>query len=172
MWMQVSRYGAALAAAVALTVSGCGGGSDGDNNEGSPQTTADSGDSADTGGGTPGAVFANEDCRQLADAFDQGNLASSLTSGEDPTADLEATAAYLREAADEVPDEIADDVDVLADAYDDLAERAADVDWAGLKSGNPAAAASAAQLGTSFASADFAAAAQNLAGFVSENCTG
>jgi hypothetical protein len=169
------RYAAALVLACGITVVGCGGGdsdSSSDSDDETAQTpSAPSNDSDDGGGSTASAFFANADCRQLARAFDQNGLSSALTSGDDPTADLEATAEFLEEASDEAPEEIADDVQVLADTYADLAETSADIDWDGIRSGNPAAAIGAAQFGQTFADSSFAEAAQNLATFVAENCT-
>jgi hypothetical protein len=157
----------------AVTIAACGGGGDDDSGSGSSVSSAPSGNDlpdVDVDGSAAGLV--NEDCRQLAEAFDQSDVASSFTSGDDPTADLEATAEYLQEASDEVPEEISGDVETLAEVYADLADRAGDVDWEGIKSGNPAAAVSAAQLSGAFASSDFLTASQNLANFVRENCTG
>jgi hypothetical protein len=172
------RYAAALALACGIAVVGCGGGdsdSSSDSDDETTQTTqtrrGTTHDSGDNSGSNGAAFFANADCRQLSRAFDQGQLSSSLTTGDDPTADHEATAEFLDEASDEAPEEIADDVQVLANAYQDLAERSADIDWAGIRSGNPAAAIGAAQLGQAFADSSFAEAAQNLSAFVAENCT-
>jgi hypothetical protein len=172
------RYALAVVVACSLAAAGCGGGGDdSDTSNGSDETeqpneTTSSSRGSDSDSGTiASGFFANADCRQLARAFDQSELGSSLTSGDDPTADLQATADFLDEASDDAPAEVADDVEVLADVYADLAEQSADVDWEGIRDGNPAAAVGAAQLGQAFATPGFAEAAQNLSAFVAENCT-
>ena len=168
------RYALAVVVACSLAAAGCGGG-DSDTSNGSDDTeqtrhTPSSKGGSDSGTNASG-FFASADCRQLARAFDQNNLGSSLTSGDDPTEDLQATADFLDAASDDAPAEVADDVQVLADAYADLADASADVDWEGIRDGDPAAALGAAQLGQAFAAPGFATAAQNLSAFVTENCT-
>jgi hypothetical protein len=164
---------AVLAAFVFITV-GCGGGSDGDDASGTSQTTHET----NTGSGSDDSdldsatgFFASADYRQLARAFDSSRLGRAFSSGVDPTEDLQTAADFLDEAADKAPEEISGDVQVVANAYDDLAEESADVDWPGIRSGNPAAIAGAAQLGQAFASPDLVDALQNLSTYVRENCT-
>jgi hypothetical protein len=175
-----TRSTLALVTILALGAAGLAGcGSDGSSakeSEPSESSTTDASptsrsDDAGSGGTDGSGALASDECRQLADAFDQDQFSGSFTDGNDPTENLERAAAALRDAADEVPDEIRDDVETLADAYDELADEAADVDWDGLRSGNAAAIAAAAQLGQAFAATDFVEAATNLARYTASNCT-
>lgn len=122
-----------------------------------------------SGGGVGG--FSTEECRQLADAFDQADLGNSVASGDDPTPELEASAQQLSDAAGKAPDEVRGDIETLADFYERLAAASGDVDWDGIQSGNPAAIAGAAQFAQEFASQpDVVTASQNLATWAAENC--
>ncbi len=168
------RCALAVVVACTLAAAGCGGSSDTSNGSGDAEQTRDtprSKSGSDSGTSSSG-FFANADCRQLVRAFDQGNLGSSLANGDDLTEDFKRTADFLDQASDDAPSEVADDVQVLADAYAELADRSAGVDWKGIRDGKPAAALEAAQLGRVFADPDFAKAAQNLSAFVAENCAG
>ena len=159
---------------------GCGGD---DESAETTTTEADSGDtttteseSGDTDTTDPasgsGADFTSEECRQLAEAFDNAELGAALQSGEDPTEQLEAAAELLQEAADRAPDEVRDDIETLAETYGELAETSAGVDWDGIRSGDPAAVAGATQFAQAFGSdAEFVTAAQNLSTWAMENCT-
>ena len=168
------------ALALAGLVAGCGG--DDESTETTTTTESESGDTTTTesdSGDTDttdsasggGAEFTSEECRQLAEAFDNAELGTALQTGEDPTEQLEAAAQLLQEAADRAPDEVRDDIETLADTYGELAETSADVDWDGIRSGNPAAIAGATQLAQVLtADAEFATAAQNLSAWSVENC--
>ncbi len=166
---------AVVAACVFITV-GCGGGSSSssssdDASDAGQTTRSTNKGSGDSGSGSAaGGFFANADCRQLARAFDSSGLGSAFSSGDDPTKDLQAAADFLDQAADEAPQEISGDVQVVADAYHDLAKRSSDVDWAGIRNGNPAAIASVSQFGQAFANPDLTEALQNLSKYVTENC--
>lgn len=169
---------AALAAA-AMVVVGCGGDDDAADSTSTTEsadtettetetTEPDTTDSPD--GGSAG--FSSEDCQQLAEAFDQSELGATLDGTTDPTPQLEEVARYLEEAATEVPDAVVGDVEVLADVYGQLAAASADVNWEGLTSGDPAAAAGAAEIGQIYAAnPEFVTAAQNLSVWAAENCT-
>jgi hypothetical protein len=163
---------AVVAACVFITV-GCGGGGSDDASDADQTTrsTSKGSGSGDSGSGSAaGGFFANADCRQLAKAFDSSGLGSAFSSGDDPTKDLQAAADFLDQAADEAPQEISGDVQVVADAYHDLAKQTSGVDWAGLRNGNPAAIASVSQFGQAFANPDLTDALQNLSKYVTENC--
>ena len=169
--------GAVVVLAVAGLVAGCGGDDETADTTAS-STTVEAGSGGDDtttttagSGGAGDAAFTSDECRQLAEAFDNDDLANSIQSGDDPTEQLEQTAQLLSEAADKVPDEVRGDVQTLAEVYAELASASADVDWAGISSGNPAAAVGAAQLAQVFATnTDFGTAAQNLSQWAQENC--
>ena len=165
-----------LVMAFGLAAAACGGGgsdSSSSSNTSASDTKATTSTTASSSSGSGGGgSFASTDCRQLSRAFDQRALAGSLASGDDPTKALKATADFLDNAADNVPDAVSADVAVLADAYRKLADKSGDVDWKGIRERNPAALLDAAQLGRALATPEFAKAAQNLSSYVSKNCTG
>jgi hypothetical protein len=179
----------AVMCAGALLLAGCGGDDDGDaspvdrgdGTEEPSESTSESDDTTESTGGNedsdgtgdPGvADFSSEECEQFAEAFDQSGLSQSITGASgDPTEQFEQTAAYLADAADELPEEIADDVEILADVYDQLAEASADIDWEGMQSGDVSAVDDAARLGQIYAAnPEFTEAATNLSAYVAEVC--
>lgn len=138
--------------AVALVFAGCSGGSNDDR--------------ADAR-----RFFAGADCASLRAVLDQSDLASTLSTGEDPTADLRAAATFFEDASKDAPDSIAADVKVLAVSYRDLADQVRTVDWVGIRNGNATAGIGAAQLGRRLANARFARAAFRLSGYAAGSCT-
>lgn len=178
-----TRLLAALAATAALVVAGCGGEEEADDTtttaedasadttESTTTTEASSDDGSGDGGGSTAGAFTSEECQQLADAFDESQL-GAFTSGTDPTPELEETAQFLTEAAAQAPDEVADDIGVMAEVYRELARAASDVDWDALASGDPSAIAAATQLSQVYVdNPDFGEAAGNLATWTADNCT-
>ncbi len=170
-----------VVAALALVglVAGCGGDDEAaetttttESDSGETTTESDSGETTTTEPTAGGAAdFTSEECRQLAEAFDNAELGAALQSGEDPTEELEAAAELLQEAADRAPDEVRGDIETLAETYGELAETSAGVDWDGIRSGDPAAVAGATQFAQAFGSdAEFVTAAQNLSTWAMENC--
>lgn len=122
--------------------------------EGSDSTDGGSDESAD--GGSGGDL---DDCEAFGDAWnDLSDEFEQAASSGDPG----AVSEQLDEIADQVPDEIADDYQTVADGYAQLAA---------LGSGenvNPADAAQAAQV---FTDGDFIEASQNITTWITENCT-
>lgn len=100
----------------------------------------------DSPGSGSSGFFDSAECQQLAEAFD------GLSSGSD-TDDFEATADFLRDAADEAPDEVADDLRVMADTYDQILDDPSDV-------------------GAIILGGDFIEATTNLSIFIAETCAG
>lgn len=178
----------AIVAALALLLTACGGDDSADSTSTTAAPTEDA-SSADDPAETPddtstddtaapdadegaSGAFTSDECEQLANAFDQEQLSSAMTEGDDPTEELRRAAESLAAAADDVPEEIADDVATLAEVYEQLAAASAKVDWKGLQSGDPTAAMGAAELGQIYAAnTDFMTAAQNLSAYAAEHCT-
>ena len=127
--MNGRRLAALLIAAVALIAAGCGGS---DSNEASSDTTVattetmsvetsttDSGTSTDNG--SIGSL--SGDCAQFAGV--SSKIAQSL-SGQD--ANMEDAAKAFADIADQVPDEIKDDYQVIAENFSKIAEALKGVD--------------------------------------------
>jgi hypothetical protein len=116
---------------------------------------------------SPDLAFINsENCREFV------RLASSLgqaLSGTGDT-DVQEAADAMQEFADEAPDEIQDDFQVLADAYQKIADALEGVD---LTDTTPDAGtiAKLAQLGQELDQAELTEASQNISEWTTENCT-
>ncbi|HUW04589.1 MAG TPA: hypothetical protein VMW08_19730 [Acidimicrobiales bacterium] len=152
---------------------------------GSDSDTVVSQDAGDTGNGDAdtGSVelpdgtdvefgFDAENCEQLTSAFENDPFGDAFANGDDPTEGLATAAAYLDSIVDDVPEEIAADIQTLADTYGRLATASADVDWEAIASGDSGAVFEATQLATAFGDGSFVQAAANLATFTAENCAG
>ena len=132
--------------------------------------SGDSGDS-DSGGDSGGGGFAGEGCAEFAAAFaDAGAALGGTGSG-----DLGEVAAFFEEAAEEAPDEVADALQVYAEAY---GEFAAALEEAGFDPNDPnaisdpEAAAVFAEAGEAFSSEEFTEASETIAQFTNNNCEG
>lgn len=98
----------------------------------------------DSPGSTDAEFFNSSNCLTLQDAFNGRSYDGSSDS-------LEETADFLRDAADNAPEEVVDDLRVLADVY----EQFVDIDSRGIRR-NP----------------DFVEATVNLSRFVAATCAG
>ena len=169
--MNGRRLAGLLIAAVALIAAGCGGS---DSNEASPDTTAvptetmsvettatDSGTSTDDGsiGDLSG------DCAQFAGV--SSKIAQSL-SGQD--ANMEDAAKAFADIADQVPDEIKDDYQVIAENFSKIAEALKGVDLTNGETPSPEALAKLQELSKSMDSAEVQQATQNIEAWVSQHC--
>jgi hypothetical protein len=167
--------------ALAFTGAGCGGGddesaSDTDTTEitdsiATDETTTDeTTDETDTGDDTDatGFDFSSEECRQLASAGSAFSQAfGSATSG----ADLSDEAEAFQEFAENAPEEIRDDMQTLAGAYEEIVVALADVD---LTPGETPSAAQVAQLTQALSSIDSAGvteASTRIGAWAQANCT-
>ena len=121
----------ALATVLALSGAACGG----DDDSGTPETEAtDDGGATDDGattddggdgGADAGLGLIDEDCQfLLAGSF--LNPAAALMSGQ--ADDVEDASSNLEEIADAAPDEIAEDMEVLAAGYAEMIEALGDID--------------------------------------------
>jgi hypothetical protein len=181
--MRWLRIAAALAVlALALAVAGCGGGDDEASDDPetvitdtftdttTDETTTDdeTTDETDTGTSTD-FDFASEECQELVGASAALSQAfASIGSGDDLSDESEAFQAFV----DEVPEEIRDDVQVLADAFAEYADVLEGID---LQAGETPTQAQALELSQALSSIDQAevtAASERLSAWSQENCTG
>jgi hypothetical protein len=155
--------------ALALVAAGCGGGDDessasGDTTVEETTTTDASEDTTtDDGSGTTADFdFADEDCQALLGVGATIAAAFSGT-GDANTDELEAL-------ADKVPDEIQADVQTLAQAFSQYAEKLQDI---GIEAGATPTAAQVAELQTALASLnqeELTAASQRIEAWATANC--
>ena len=178
-WLTIAAALAALA--LGLTAAGCGGGDDEASDE--PDTTltetetdattdettdGETTDETDTGD-VGDFDFSSEECQQLAAAGSEfGEAISGATSG----ADLSDEADAFQEFADNAPEEIREDMQTLADAYDEIVAALADIDL------DPGATPSAEQIAaltqalSSIDQAGVTEASTRIGTWAQENCTG
>jgi hypothetical protein len=164
-----------------FAAAGCGGGDDEAGGDTDTVTITDTTDTDETTDDTTtdettdetdtdisGLDFASEECQDLISA----SAALSQAFGAAATgSDLSDEAEAFEDFADDVPEEIRDDVQVLAAAYAQYAEVLQDVD---LGAGETPSAQQALELSQALASidqADVAAASQRLSTWAQENCS-
>lgn len=170
--MNGRRLAALLIAAVALIAAGCGGS---DSNEASPDTTAvptetmsvETTSTTDSGTSTDDGSIGNlsGDCAQFAGV--SSKIAQSL-SGQD--ANMEDAAKAFADIADQVPDEIKDDYQVIAENFSKIAEALKGVDLTSGQTPSPEALAKLQELSKSMDSAEVQQATQNIEAWVSQHC--
>jgi hypothetical protein len=169
--------GAALAAIV-LVAAGCGGDDGTAGGETlAAETTAAGDTSADTGATTEteaetgaGGAGASGACQKLVDLAEAyGKALAAAGSGGD-SGDIAESAEVFQRFADEVPEEVRDDFQVMADAFSRYAEVLADVD---LSSGETPDADTIAKLQTLFTgdeAEEVQAASDRISAWSNENC--
>ncbi|HEU5207084.1 MAG TPA: hypothetical protein VFT94_05685 [Gaiellaceae bacterium] len=169
------RWLALLVLALALVAAGCGGGDD--ESAGSDETAIEEAtttettsedttteETTDTDVDVSG-ILDDEDCLQLAGIG--ATFAQAVTGASDQEA-----AEEIAKLADEVPDEIKADVQVLADWFADYAAKLEDI---GLQAGQTPSAEQLAQLQAVLADTnqeELTAASERLQAWSEENCTG
>jgi hypothetical protein len=116
-------------------------------------------------------AFASGECAEASAAFlSAAGGASSAISGTDE--DLEQSLDQLEAFADVAPDEIKDDFEVVVDAYAEMVEIFADLDF-DPNSGEPPSdetMAALAEVGERFDDGDLQEAQNNITGWFEENC--
>lgn len=160
---------------LAVAGAGCGGGDDesaGDTTEitdSIDETTDDTTTEETTTDGTDTDVggLVSEDCQELANASSAlGEVLSGASTGDE----INEASERFRAFAEQVPEDIRDDVLVLADVYETYAEAFADLD---LQEGETPSAEQIQQLTALVADIDQQAVAEastNLTTWVTENC--
>jgi hypothetical protein len=179
-WLTIAAAVAALA--LGLAAAGCGGGDDEASDEPDATLTETETDATDetsteetstdedTDTGDLGNFdFSSEECQQLAAAGSRfGEAVSGATSG----ADLADEADAFQEFADAAPEEIRDDMQTLAEAYDAIVAALSDID---LQAGETPSAEQVAQLTQALSSIDqtgVQGASERIATWAQENCSG
>jgi hypothetical protein len=147
-------------------------GDDSSNNDDSSSDTTEASSEDDSSGGSD-AIF-GEGCSEFAQAFaDAGSAASGAFSGGD--GDLGDVADFFDEAADQAPDDVADALRVMGDAYRDFANALddADIDLSDPASlQDPEVLAVFTEAGQAFSTEEFTAANETVTEFTSNNCEG
>jgi len=173
------RWLSILALALALVAAGCGGGDD--ESAASDETTVEETFTEETSeestteddeltDGDTDFNFADEDCQSLVAAFLGVSQAFAAAAGGSD-AELEEQADAFAEFADDVPDEISDDVATLAAAYGKYIEVIQD---AGIEPGQIPTAEQAQELSEALESvgtADVNAASERLGAWTTKNCS-
>jgi len=168
------RIAALLIAVLALVAAGCGGSSSDEASsdtettvatetttpEETTATTDDSGTSTDIDLGN-----LSGECKQFAGI--SSKLAQSL-SGQD--ANMEDAAKAFADIADQVPDEIKDDYQVIAENFAKIAEALKGVDLTSGQTPSPEALAKLQELSKTMDSAEVQQASQHIEAWVSEHC--
>jgi len=169
------RWLSILVLALALVAAGCGGSDDESSASDdttieetlTDETTTEDGETTD---GDADFNFADEDCQSLVAAFLGVSQAFAAAAGGSD-AELEEQAEAFSEFADDVPDEISDDVATLAAAYGQYIEVIQD---AGIEPGQIPTAEQAQELSEALESvgtADVTAASERLSAWTTENCS-
>ena len=165
--MNGRRFGVLLLAVLALAAAGCGGDDDGDEAAGTTETaiveeteTTDDDSTTTEAGGALGG-----ECAEFAGLSAKLSQALGGTSG-----DLESATGVFDELADQVPDEIRDDYQVLAENFSKLAEALKDVDLSAGATPSPEDLAKIQEVTQSLDSAEVQEASQNIEAWASENC--
>jgi hypothetical protein len=164
----------ALLGAVALLAAGCGGG---DSESAADETTIETTTEADTDTDTTEdtgemtdedtdlSAFASEDCLQLAQV---GARFSESMSGTGDVGDVET---FFQELADKAPDEIADDLRVLAEAMGEYAEAFQGIDLTGAAAADPETIQKLQELAAKFDDEKYVQASENIQAWAEENCS-
>jgi hypothetical protein len=162
-------------AVLALVAAGCGGDS---SNESAADTTATtvatetttatettSTEDTSTTEGSSGDLALGGKCKEFAGISEK--LSESL-SGQ--TADLEDASKIFDEIADQVPDEIRADYQVIAENFKKIAEALEGVDLTSGETPSPEALAKLQELSQSMNSSEVQQASRNIEAWVRENC--
>lgn len=163
--------------ALGLVGAGCGGGDDEagtdtdtvtitDTTETEDTTDETTTDETDTDIGTD-FDFASEDCQELVSA--SAALSQAFSGAGD---DLSDESQQFQEFADNVPEEIRADVQVLADAFAEYAEALSGMDLQAGETPTPEQALELTQALSTINQAEVTAASERLSAWTQENCTG
>jgi len=166
------RWLAVLVLALTLVATGCGGSDESAATDETTieettteETTTDETTTEETGTTDLSGVLGDEDCLALASVG--ASFAQAVTGATD-----EEAAAAFQKLADEVPDEIKADVQVLADWFAEYTAKLTDI---GIEAGQTPTADQLQQLQVALAATnqeELTAASQRLEAWTQENCTG
>jgi hypothetical protein len=169
--MHVRAITIAVVLLLALMGAGCGGGDDeasGDTDTVLTDTTTDETTTDDDETTTDGSAFEAGDCSELVESYTELSNAFAAAGGTD--VDLDEAQELFEGFADDGPDEIQDDLQVLAEAYAVYVEALGDID---LDAGEVPNAEDLAQLQQALASvstAEVTEASANVSQWTTENC--
>jgi hypothetical protein len=165
----------ALLGALALLAAGCGG-SDNESaadettietttetDESMEETTTSEETTSDDDGDL--SAFASEDCLELA------SIGSKFSESFSGTGDLSDVETFFEALADKAPDEIKDDLVVLAEAMGEYAEAFKDIDLTGAAAADPETIQKLQELASKFDDAKYTQASENIQTWAQENCT-
>jgi hypothetical protein len=169
----------AVVLALALLGAGCGGGDEASSDTETVVTeTTDDTTTEDTTTDetttedeteTDGSSFASGDCAELIAASAQ---LSSAFGAAGSSGDLEDVSAIFDEFAANAPDEIREDLEILAAAYAEYFDVLSDIDIASGETPSPEALAQLQAAMASIDQAEVTAASERLAAWSTENCPG
>ena len=168
------RIAALLSAVLALVAAGCGGSSSDEASSDTETTVATEATATDD-------MTATDDDSETSTDVDLGNLSGECAqfagisstlaqslSGQD--ANIEDAAKAFDEIADQVPDEIKDDYQVIADNFAKIADALKGVDLTSGQAPSPEALAKLQELSASMDSAEVQQASQHIEAWVQEHC--
>jgi hypothetical protein len=166
------RLAALLLAAFALLAAGCGGDDSDSSASGddaavveTEATTADDDMTTEDGGtADDGAASLEGECANFA------GLSAKLSSAFAGTNGIDSAAAVFDEIADQVPDEIRDDYEVLADNFRELADALKGIDFAAGETPSPEALAELQELSSKLDTPEVQQATENIEAWARENC--
>ena len=161
-----------LLAALALLVAGCGGddsdssasGDDAAVVETEATDAADDLTTEDDGTADDGTAPLAGECANFA------GLSAKLSSAFAGTNGIDSAAEVFDEIADQVPDEIRDDYEVLADNFQELADALKGIDLSAGETPSPEALAKLQELSKSMDSAEVQQASQHIEAWVQKHC--
>ena len=156
-------------AAIVGIAAGCGGDDDSGGGSEPLGLTQEGGGTTDTAGGEGGAIpglASSGECRQLAEL---GAKLGEAISGTNQS-DIESQVGFFQEFADQAPEEIRSDFQVLADAYSKIAEAVADANLQSGEQPDPEALQKLQDATSSLDEERLAEASANVEKWVRENC--
>jgi predicted RND superfamily exporter protein len=174
------RIAALLIAVLALVAAGCGGSSSDEASSDTETTVATETTATDDTTAMEDTTATTDDSETSTD-IDLGNLSGECAqfagissklaqslSGQD--ANIEDAAKAFDEIADQVPDEIKDDYQVIAENFSKIAEALKGVDLTSGQTPSPEALAKLQELSKSMDSAEVQQASQHIEAWVQEHC--
>lgn len=163
----------AVVLALALVGAGCGGGDEASSDtetvvtETTTEDTTTDETATEDETETDGSSFASGDCAELIAASTQ---LSSAFGAAGSSGDLEDVSAIFDEFAANAPDEIREDLEILAAAYAEYFDVLSDIDITSGETPSPEALAALQEAMASIDQAEVTAASERLAAWSTENC--
>jgi hypothetical protein len=167
--MNARRLAVLLLAALALLAAGCGGDDGGDEAAGTTDTAIVEDDDSTTTTDDEGTTTSDDDGIELeGECAEFAGLSARLQNALSGSGDLDADA--FDELADQVPEEIRDDYEVLAANFRELAEALEDLDLSSGETPSPEDLAKLQEVSQSLDTPEVREAAENIEAWAEENC--